>query len=301
MAGKIVGALVVFALVAAAAASGWFYTHPLDVMAWAGRRELVKAGFGRASWETPVGRQTGFVAGTGPVVVILLHGAGDQAGTWASVAPLIVKGRRVVAIDLAGHGGSEPRKGPISVAAAAGALDAVLAKEAPEGGAVLVGNSLGAWVAFLAAGRHPERVARIVAVNGGPLKGTGASVRLLPRTREEARQSVAALRDPASLAVPGFVLDDIVRKARKGPLARLAMTAGEMDSLVLDGKLSAFAVPVSILWGESDRLMPPEYARRLQGELPGATLKTLPRCGHIPQVECPQALAAALAQILGSP
>ena len=69
----------------------------------------------------------------------------------------------MIALDLAGDGGSEPRRGPISAKTIVEALDAVLAKETPEGGAVLVGNSLGAWVAFLEAerasiGSAPARV-----------------------------------------------------------------------------------------------------------------------------------------------
>jgi pimeloyl-ACP methyl ester carboxylesterase len=307
MAGKVVGGLVVAVLVLAASAAAFFYLRPLDVLAWAGRRALAKGGFARVSWETPAGTQRGWKAGSGPLLV-LLHGAGDQSGSWSSVAPALLegKGRTVLVLDLAGHGGSEPRRGPISVTTVVDALDAILAEElaagAPAGGATLVGNSLGAWVAFLEADRRPERVARIVAVNGGPLKGSATPVSLLPKDREEARRTVAALRDAGSLKTPDFVLDDVARQARTGPLARLAETSAGMEALTLDGRLGALKTPVALVWGESDRLMPLDYARRMTAELPKdppVPLVTIPRCGHVPQVECPAELVKALEGVLG--
>ncbi len=303
MAWKIVLGVVLVIAVLLGAAGTWFYAHPLDALAWAGRRSLVSAGFARASWESPAGRQTGFVGDAGPLVV-LLHGAGDQSGAWAEVAPKLAKGgrgergRRVVVLDLAGHGESEPRKGPIHLQNMLDGLDAVLAKEAPVDGASLVGNSLGAWVAFLEAAARPGRVAQVVAINGGPLKGDNAAFTLQPKDREEARKTVAALRDPSSLAVPDFILDDIVRQARTGPLGRLAETAPEMERYLLDGRLAGFHVPVAIIWGESDRMLTLDYARRLQAELPGATLATIPGCGHAPPNECPLALVRVLDGVL---
>jgi pimeloyl-ACP methyl ester carboxylesterase len=298
MAGKIVLGVVLVVLAALAAAGAWFYTHPLEALARAGRRALKGAGFASTSWETPAGRQAGFVAGKGPLVV-LLHGAGDQAGGWSAVAPKLAQASRVIVLDLAGHGESEPRTGPIHVQSVVDGLHAVLEAESGSGPATLVGNSLGAWVAFLEGAAHPERVARIVAINGGPLKGENTSFTLQPKSREEARRTIEALRDPSSPAVPGYVLDDVVKQAWKGPLARLAGTAGEMERLVLDGKLSDFQVPVDIVWGESDRMMTLEYARRLLAQLPRARLTTIPGCGHAPASECPATLSRVLAGVLG--
>jgi pimeloyl-ACP methyl ester carboxylesterase len=297
MAVKIVLGIVLVALAVLVAVGAWFYTHPLEALARAGRWSLNGAGFARRSWESGAGRQTGFVAGQGPLVV-LLHGAGDQAGGWSAVAPKLAAAHRVVVLDLAGHGESEPRTGPIRVQNVVDGLDAVLKAESASGPATLVGNSLGAWVAFLEGAAHPERVARIVAINGGPLKGDNEAFTLQPKNREEARKTVAALRDPASPSVLGYVLDDIVRQARKGPLGRLAQTAGEMERYVLDGKLADFRIPVDIVWGESDRMLTLDYARRLQAQLPLARLVTIPGCGHAPANECPATLSRVLVDML---
>jgi pimeloyl-ACP methyl ester carboxylesterase len=297
MAVKIVLGIVLVALAVLVAVGAWFYRHPLAALARAGRRSLKGARFVRTSWESAVGRQTGFVAGQGPLVV-LLHGAGDQAGGWSAVAPKLAAAHRIVVLDLAGHGESAPRTGPIRVQDVVDGLDAVLKAESASGPATLIGNSLGAWVAFLEGAAHPERVARIVAINGGPLKGDNETFTLQPKSREEARKTVAALRDSASPSVPGYVLDDIVRQAQEGPLARLAETAGEMERYVMDGKLSDFHIPVDIVWGESDRMLTLDYARRLQAQVAGSHLVTIPGCGHAPATECPAMLTRILREIL---
>ena len=301
MLGKVAAALVIATLLMVAAAALLFWRRPLAVLAWSGRRALEKSGLHWTKWPAPAGPQMGFKGGSGPLVV-LLHGAGDQAGTWAKVAPGLARRFTVIALDLAGHGGSEPKLGPISPRVLVESLDAVLARENSHGGpAILVGNSLGAWIAFLQAHRKPGTVAHVVAVDGGPLRGVETGISLFPRNRVEAGKTLSALRDPGSPLVPGFVLDDVVRHARNGPLPRLAQAAGEMEGFLLEGRLGEVKTPVTLLWGESDRLMPLSYARRVAEALPNARLTTLPHCGHVPQVECPEAFAAALDHALENP
>jgi len=109
---------------------------------------------------------------------------------------------------------------------------------------------------------------------------------------------MSLLRDPGSPRVPDWVLDDVIRLARVGPLARFAATRDTMDGFTLDGRLGEVRVPVEIVWGTSDRLMPLEYAERMKAGLPDARVVPIERCGHVPQVECPQELLAALRQAL---
>jgi pimeloyl-ACP methyl ester carboxylesterase len=291
--------VIVAVVVAAGAWVGWMVRYrPLTVFAWQTRAALRTAGLRKVHVSAPVGEQTVFVGGHGPAVV-LLHGAGDNAGTWFKVAPELIGSHRLIVPDLAGHGDSAPRRGPIDIADALGGVEAVLDAVAPGEKAVLVGNSLGAWIAMLAAERHPDRVAMAVCVDGGAIRGSNLSARVLPQNRREARESVEQTRDRTSPPVPDFVLDDIVRQAREGPLARFAATAATMDRFVLDeAQLRAMRVPVRLIWGASDRLVPLDYARRMQAALPDATLVTLERCGHVPQVECPEAFVAALRKVL---
>jgi pimeloyl-ACP methyl ester carboxylesterase len=96
------------------------------------------------------------------------------------------------------------------------------------------------------------------------------------------------------------VLDDVIRLARVGPLARFAETRDTMERFTLDGRLGELRVPEEIVWGASDQLMPLEYAERMCAELPDARLLTVERCGHAPQVECPDRLLAALLKAVDS-
>jgi pimeloyl-ACP methyl ester carboxylesterase len=275
----------------------WVYLRPLSVYAWMGRRTLRAVKLTEVAVDTPAGRQVAFVGGGGPVLV-LLHGAGDQAGTWSRLAPQLARSYTLIVPDLAGHGDSEPRTGPISVERILGGAEAVIEKLAEGRRVTIVGNSLGAWIAMLVGDRHPEWVERIVAINGGALKGTNAHAVVVPKSLAEARAAMSQLRDAGSPPVPDFVLRNVVREAARGPLARFVATADTMGRWTLDGRLGELRPPVTLLWGASDHLMPPEYARRMLAELPSAQLVTIEKCGHVPQLECPDRLLAALRQTL---
>jgi len=286
-------------LLALASGLAFIWKRPLTLFALMNTRALASAGFARAAVPSSIGDQNVWTSGAGPTLV-LLHGAGDSAGTWSSVvAPLTLR-YRVVIPDLAGHGGSAPAEGPISVGQVLEGLEAVM-RQGPQDPAIIVGNSLGAWAAMLYAKEHPGRVARLVLVNGGALTGDRTDLSLIPTTREEAAELMTQLRDPKAQPIPGYVLDDVVRLARTGPLSRLAQTAGEMDRYVLDGKLSDINAPVDLIWGESDKLFSLAYARRMMVQLPASRLTTIPGCGHVPQQECPARFASALSDVLTMP
>jgi pimeloyl-ACP methyl ester carboxylesterase len=282
-------------------ASGlWFlWKRPLSVYALMNTRALASAGFTRIDVPCPLGPQSVWTAGSGQTLV-LLHGAGDSSGAWSSVVATLTPRYRVVIPDLAGHGKSAPSEGPLSVGQVLAGLEAVM-KQGTQDPAIIVGNSLGAWVALLCAREHPDRVARLVLVNGGALVGDRTDLSLTPKTREEAAALMTQLRDEKAQPVPGFVLDDVVRQAQTGPLARLTRTAGEMGQYVLDGKLAGIKSPVDLIWGESDRLFSIAYARRMMAQLPAARLTTIPGCGHVRMQECPARFGSALSDVLTMP
>jgi len=275
------------------------WKRPLTLFALMNTRALASAGFTRAAVPSPIGDQNAWTSGAGPTLV-LLHGAGDSAGTWSSIVKPLTPRYRVVIPDLAGHGGSAPAEGPISVGQVLEGLEAVM-QQGPQDPAIIVGNSLGAWAAMLYAREHPDRVARLVLVNGGALVGDRPDLSLMPKTREEAAALMTQLRDPGAEPVPGFVLDNVVREAQTGPIARLYQTAGEMGRYVLEGRLSEIKAPVDLIWGESDKLFSIAYARRMLAQLPAARLTTIPGCGHVPQQECPARFASALSDVLTMP
>jgi pimeloyl-ACP methyl ester carboxylesterase len=268
----------------------------LNLLDLANRGALREAGFEECSVGSTAGNQVFFAAGAGRPLM-LLHGAGDHAGTWAKAAgPLLASGAwRIVIPDLAGHGASQPHEGPLEMKTFLEGLGAV-AECALVGPATLVGNSLGAWLAMLWAEHNPARAERIVAVDGGSMTGP-KPVSLSPTSRDKARSLWELLVDAAYWEVPDAILDELIRKGREGALSRI--TPESMGAYLMDSRLAAFRTPVDLIWGESDGLLPIEYARRFAAALPAARLTTIPRCGHVPQQECPEQFNAVLERVLG--
>jgi pimeloyl-ACP methyl ester carboxylesterase len=169
-----------------------FWKRPLTVDAWMSRLALGTRGLQASELDTPAGTMTVWVGGSGPALV-LLHGAGDQAGAWARIMEPLVADYRVLAPDLPGHWKSDPRTGPISVGQLLDGLEALMDARCAGEPAIVVGNSMGAWIAFLYAVEHPQQVARLVAINGGPITDEHTGVNILPQTREEARATMKGL------------------------------------------------------------------------------------------------------------
>jgi 2-hydroxy-6-oxonona-2,4-dienedioate hydrolase len=287
-----VSALIVFSIL--------FFLRPIATTFWFRRSALRRAGFRITKVTTTVGEQIAWHGGSGPLLV-LLHGAGDQAGTWHKVAPELKRHVQLVMPDLAGHGESEPVEGALSLGTLLNALEQVLDaipwRAAPM---VLAGNSLGAWMAMLYAQKYPRRVTRVILIDGGPINNV-SEIGVMPKDREEARRALDAVLDPSTPRRPNFVLDDLVRISNTGPISRL-LAAGveDMSKYLLEDKLTGFPLPVDLIWGASDRLVPVDYAKKLQSQLPHCTLTVIERCGHAPQIERPQQLTQVLLQILAS-
>jgi len=271
---------------------------PLALYESSSRKALARSGFERCETSGPAGPLVYWEDGSGPAIV-LVHGAGHQAGNWAEVAAELVADHHVLVIDLPGHGESAPVEGPIAAAALYGGVESFL-DHWRDKSPVVVGNSMGAWLTMVYAHRHPGALSRVVAVNGGALRSDLGGYSLLPRNREEARHLVDGLRDPSSPGIPDFVLDDLVEQSADGPVARMLGDLAGLDALVLDGNLGEIADPVDLVWGASDKLMPVSYAERLMSELPRARLTTISNCGHMPHSECPERFVEALRQVLAS-
>lgn len=289
-----VGSLAVIIIAGVAA----FALRPLAVFETFERVRLRTAGLERVAVPGPRGPVVYWRGGAGPTV-FFLHGANDQAGTWVRVIAPLLDRHRVVLVDLAGHGDSAPADGPLGVKDLLDGIEAVATAESGDGRVTFVGNSLGGWLALLYADRHPDRVAQVLLVNGAAIRddGSGARVNLLPRNRQEAGRALQATMSPASAPVPGFVIDDLVRRAPASPLARL-MAAPPPDEFLIDARLGGLRIPVTLIWGEDDQVLPVAYAKKVASVLPQAELVLLPRCGHIPQRECPDQLRPALERAL---
>jgi 2-hydroxy-6-oxonona-2,4-dienedioate hydrolase len=246
------------------------------------------------------------VAGRGPALVLLHGGWGGASMHWSTVWERFTRrGFRVILPELPSVGAAD-QPGLGSVRACAGWLDGLLcALDVQQ--AHLVGNSLGAAIAWACALDFHARCGSLVLVNGGPYRALPAVVQAVARrwpvrwvVRELLRR--AAYR-PRSLnlafADPARVPED-VRHVVDNP------APPQLDDIVplfLSGL--PFAPPrakVLWLWGEEDRLPGRQLsaAQAWQAKVPGSTLRTIPKAGHLPQIEQPELFVDAVCSFVTS-
>jgi pimeloyl-ACP methyl ester carboxylesterase len=259
-------------------------------------------------------------AGEG-VPAVFLHGWLDNADTWLSVLDrLSVAGRTGIAYDLPGFG-TAPPLGDGSVLdqlvdfAAAAVTDAA---EAAGTEVVVVGNSLGGWVALRLAELSDLPLAGVVPI--GP-----AGIRMAPlfftldRMPAVSRiisvpapvppavvRGVAgrlyrtlAFADPAG--VDKSVVDRFTRFHVERPVIRERIEYAKRLRPELDDPFDPDRIrcPVTVIWGDADRLCMVEGAAELAEALPQARIEILPGVGHTPQIEAPEVVVEALADLAG--
>jgi pimeloyl-ACP methyl ester carboxylesterase len=303
----VVALLVVAALLLVVVAVGaWLVLkRPLTLERWAAVAELEKAGLERVAVPTRTGDLAVWSGGHGAAgepPLVLLHGAGDHAGAWGQVAAALAAEHRLVVPDLPGHGDSEPADGPLPMATVLGGVVELLSSDAvrADGAAppVIVGNSLGGWLALLVGARHPELASRLVVVNGGATEGPVDPGVLLPESGQEAGELLDLLGAPGPFPAP--VLADVARNVQEGALSRF-MASDDLPDHALTGRLGEVAVPVDLVWGELDGYFPLTYAEATTAALPAARLSVVDDCGHVPQRYCPGRFVDVLARVLAAP
>jgi pimeloyl-ACP methyl ester carboxylesterase len=243
------------------------------------RATLAGAGFVRHQIEGTVYWQSPQTAGK---TIVLVHGANDQAGTWFTVAPALARNTRVILPDLPGHGESEPREGPLPLSLILAGIAAVIDAAAPHERIVLVGNSLGGWLALLYALEHPDRVERLVLEASGGLSRPLASP-IIATTREEAVSILRAVHGPAYQA-PEWVIDALLQRAHGSPMLRLT----ELLEHAIESRLGEIRVPATLVWGADDGVLPLSYAEALRDAIPNAALNVIEGAAHIPHMQQPE-------------
>ena len=255
--------------------------------------------------------------GQGPPL-ILIHGYGGSMWQWEYQQLPLSAHFRVITPDLIGSGLSDKPdldyRPEELIESIRGLMDELSLTTA-----TLVGNSMGAGVAIGMALTHPQRVDRLVLIDGLP-------DRVRERLASPLMQRAVNTRVPVWLARLGnwlfpntgtnAVLKEIVsdhtlltpavldRSNRNRQRANLiAPLLSIRDSLPLweqhfATRLNEIHQPTLILWGDKDRLFPPQVGRDLQAAIPHSTLKIVPASGHIPQWEQPQIVNRHLVEFL---
>jgi len=260
-------------------------------------------------------------AGQGDTALLLLHGFASSTYSWREVMEPLAEDARIVAFDRPAFGlterpmpgdfpdGVNPYTADAQVDLTVGLMDALGIERG-----VLVGNSAGGTIATYTALRYPERVKALVLVDAAIYSGGGSSSWVRPLlTSPQARRigpllvrnirdwgyqfGQSAWHDPARFTDEIWANYSKPLQAENWDRALWELTQASRP-LGLDQRLEELAVPVLVITGDDDRIVPTEQSIRLAGEIPGAELVVIPNCGHVPQEECPDAFLAAMAEFL---
>jgi pimeloyl-ACP methyl ester carboxylesterase len=232
--------------------------------------------------------------------VVLLHGIGSAATGFAGVmARLVRDAERIIAPDYPGHGFSGEASVPLTPGALFRSMDCAL-DEVLDRPALLVGNSLGGAIALMYAIRRPERVRGLVLVSpaGARVSDTEWSeirATFALRTRADARAFVERLyhRPPRLAPVIAFELPALMQRRA---VQELLATASN-DHLPSPEQLGALRVPILLVWGKSERILPASWLDYYRTHLPPRTVVEQPDgFGHCPHFEAPGRLARRIAE-----
>lgn len=247
------------------------------------------------------------VAGDGAVTVVLLHGYPFDRTMWDPQLRALAARTTVLAPDLRGLGSSELGDGAGDVRTHADDVVAWLARESTSR-VVLMGLSMGGYVAFEVWRRARERVAALVLIDTKPTDDSADAKKARVSQREAIREGgmsavVAPLLDAVLGSTTKASRPDVVEHVRRmilhtkpaGAMAALDAMRTRPDSTP---DLAGIDVPTLVLVGEEDGITPPNVARDMAHAIPGATLVTIPAAGHVTSLEAPELVTRALRTFL---
>ena len=240
--------------------------------------------------------------------LVFLHGFPLSRGAWQKQIDAFASSHRVIVPDLRGFGDSETGPGPVTMSQYAVDVLALL-RRLSAGPAVLIGHSMGGYVALAFARQFPEMLRGLVLVGtkAGPDTAEGAAGRraTAEKVRTGGVQVVIDTMAPRMLA-PGNQDSRLIEQVRSfmapsnpaGVIGALLGMAERPDATAL---LAQVAVPTLVVTGADDTLIPPSESEKMARAIRGARLAVIPRAGHLVSFEQPDLFNHALRDWLSQP
>lgn len=224
------------------------------------------------------------------IPVLLLHGFGGDLNSWMFNQPALSARHTVFALDLPGHGESTKQIDLASVAALSQTVDAFLEAMGIDI-AHIVGHSLGGGCALSLSLDHPVRAASLTLICpvglGREINATYVTGFIEANRRKEMKAVLIDLFADASAVTRDMVNDvlkykriDGVEEALKA-IAQAAFPNG-VQSVSLRDRLSELSVPVQVIWGDADRILPPSHAANLPESV---SVHVIDGAGHMVHME----------------
>ena len=286
---------------------------------WGGQGWVTTLGGGPVHWVE-------FAGGGDETPLVFVHGLGGSHLNWALVGSALADNRRAVAVDLRGFGLTPGVPRSTTIRSNVRLLDAFI-REVVGGEAILVGNSMGGAISVLQAHNAPSTVAGLVLVDPAlPPAGWRLDLRVattfmtymtpvvgemymkLAQAQSSPRQQVRRINalcfaDPSradpQLLDASTALVEARRKISRKEESFLQATRSLMRLLAQGPRyrsiLGDIAVPVLLISGEDDRLVPIAAAREVAAANPTWDTLFLPGVGHTPQLETPALVINAIA------
>lgn len=258
--------------------------------------------------------------GSGEPLFVLLHGFGASLYSWHAVMEPFSELGRVFAYDRPAFGLTErplewDGENPYSLEAQVNLLLAML-DDFGVGQVILVGNSAGGTVAMQFTLDHPERVQALILVDPAVYAGGGAPAWTRPLLRTPQMRHLGPLiarqiqergpdlldlawYDPSRIPAESMEMYQKPLLVENWDKALWEFTLASQASK-LEERLDEFDLPVLVLTGDTDRIVPTEQSIRLAGELPHAVLVVIPQAGHVPHEEQPDLFMQAVSEFLST-
>ncbi len=261
----------------------------------------------------PSGRVSYFDAGHGDEAMVFIHGLGGDFSHFEHIAPAFARDHRVIGVDMPGCGASAPLTARHTIERYADVLQELLAfLQVPR--ATLVGHSAGGQVIAEVAARMPGTTTGLVFINTSGLRAYNPATRALARMLFR-----PALLDivlpPVSTHILGVVMHarnaytrkfvvDATERPHHPLLRNLSRVFHDLIPDLLEPSVKRLApaldLPVLVLWGGRDRLVPLETVKDVTRMFPRGRLEVQKHSGHMPIIEHPEWTVARIRDFLAS-